>query len=215
MRTTKRNWTIEASAAAVILTASFANADVTVTQGASGTTYGTTLNFDEAGGPVGNGLADNLFAGIGLSSLASGDGNQRIGNFDAETGGWGMAGDTNSFTGFFGVFMTFDSDLTAFSGQVWDPSGPPSPMGGGGIVVAFDNGAEVANFSFGPAWGGFGDSWIDISTSGGMVFDEVRIVTFGFNPTTYVDNLSWNAVPSPSGVALLGLGGLFGARRRR
>jgi uncharacterized protein (TIGR03382 family) len=201
---------------ALTVIAGSAAADITVTQtAAQGATYSTTLNFDEAGGPTGNGLADNLFAGIGLASLASGDGNQRIGDFDAETGSWGLGGGTNSFTGNFGVFMTFDTDMTNFSAQVWDPSGPPDLFGGGLLVVAFDNGTEVANAMITPAWGGVGDSWIDLTGNDGVVFDEVRLVGFGFDPTTYVDNLSWNAVPTPSSMALLGLGGLVATRRRR
>ena len=121
----------------------------------------------------------------------------------------------NSFEGAFGVFMTFDSDLTAFSAQAWDSSGPPSPFGGGAGIFLLNDGVEVGSLIFEPAWGGIGDTWLDVSTTGGMVFDEVRILGFGFPATTYVDNLSWNAVPAPSTAALLGLGGLLGARRRR
>jgi uncharacterized protein (TIGR03382 family) len=207
-----------ASMLALTIIAGSAAADITVTQtAAQGATYSTTLNFDEPGGPTGNGLADNLFAGIGLASLASGDGFQRIGNFDAETGSWGLGGGTNSFTGNFGVFMTFDSDITNFSAQVWDPSGPGSFLGGGMTTFAFNDGVEVGSFysDAGPAWGGVGDEWWNISATNGMVFDEVRILGFGFTPTTYIDNISWNAVPTPSSMALLGLGGLVITRRRR
>lgn len=213
MRSNTRNWTVEAGVLTAALIAGSALATVTVTQDSSGTTYGTTLNFDEMGGPTGPGIANNAWAGIGLADMAAGDGNNFVGDNATLFGPW--IGSGNSFFGNFGVFMTFDSDLTAFSGQVWDPSGPPSPFGGGGLVAVFNDGAEVANFGFEPAWGGFGDTWIDISTSGGMVFDEVRILGFGFDPTTFVDNLSWNAVPAPSSAAILALGGFVGARRRR
>ena len=47
------------------------------------------------------------------------------------------------------------------------------------------------------------------------VFDEVRILGFGFTPTTYVDNLSWTKVPSPASAAILGCGALMAGRRRR
>jgi hypothetical protein len=109
--------------------------------------------------------------------------------------------------------MTFGDDLTNFSGQVWDPSGAP-PFGGAGIFV-YNDGAEIANLFIEPAWGGIGDSWIDVSATDGMVFDEIRIVGFGFDPSTFVDNLSWNAVPTPSGLAVLGLGGIVMSRGRR
>ena len=48
--------------------------------------------------------------------------------------------------------MTFDSDLSDF-GRV-DPSGPPSPIGGGLGVFVFDDGVEVTNMFGEPAWGG-------------------------------------------------------------
>jgi hypothetical protein len=214
MKNTKRNWTIEtAAAAALIMAASAASADITVTQSSSGTTYGTTLNFDEAGGPTGPGIANNAWAGVGLADMAAGDGNNFVGDNATLFGPW--IGTGNSFFGNFGIFMTFDSDLTNFSGQFWDPSGPPSPMGGGLAVFVFNDGTEVANSFVTPSWAGVGDEWIDISASGGMVFDEIRVLGFGFDPTTFADNLSWNAVPAPSGLALLGLAGIGATRRRR
>ncbi|MFK7759458.1 MAG: hypothetical protein AB8C13_05880 [Phycisphaerales bacterium] len=185
-------------------------ASITVTQGSSGTTYGTTLNFDEAGGPTGAGIANNAWAGIGLADMAAGDSNNVVDDFIQP---W--IGTDNAFFGNFGVFMTFDSDLTDFSGQVWDPSGPASPFGGGVGIFVFDDGVEVTNLFIEPSWGGFGDQWINISADSGMVFDEIRILGFGFDPTTYVDNLSWNAVPAPSGLAALGMVGLAATRRRR
>ncbi|MBO6512642.1 MAG: hypothetical protein JJ974_01585 [Phycisphaerales bacterium] len=183
---------------------------VTVSQGSSGTTYGTTLNFDEVSGPTGPGIANNAWAGIGLADMSSGDGNNVVDDFVEP---W--IGTDNAFFGNFGVFMTFDSDLTNFSAQVWDPSGPPGPIGGGVGIFVFNDGAEVANSFITASWGGVGDEWIDVSADGGMVFDEIRIVGFGFSPTTYVDNLSWNAVPAPSGLAALGMIGLATTRRRR
>ncbi len=197
------------------LLAGSAHASISVTQGASGTTYTTTLNFDEAGGPVGDGLASDAFSSYGLASLESGDGNARVGNFDASTGGWGLGGNSNSFTGNFGVFMTFDSDLTSLSFQAWDPSGPPSPFGGGLQVFIFNDGAQIESHAANPAWGGIGDTWFDISADAGMVFDEVRVLGFGFDPTTYVDDISWNAVPTPGALATLGLSGVLCVRRRR
>ena len=89
-------------------------------------------------------------------------------------------------------------------------------FGVGLSVFVFDNGGLVASSSFTPAWGGVGDEWFDITTDGGSVFDEVRILGFGFDPTTFVDNLSWNAVPEPGSLLLL-IGGMSITllRRRR
>jgi PEP-CTERM motif-containing protein len=190
-----------------------ATADITIAHGSSAGTYATTLNFDEAGGPTGF-VTTDAFASYGITSLQAGDGVPQVGDFDTPNGGWGL-GTGNSFFGNFGVFINFDSDLTEFSTQVWDPSGPPSLFGGGLGVFVFNDGVEIANnFDITPAWGGVGDTWLDITTSGGMVFDEVRILGFGFDPRTYVDNMSWNAVPAPGSFGLLGLG-LLGIRRRR
>jgi hypothetical protein len=123
-------------------------------------------------------------------------------------------GDANSFYGNFGVFMTFESDLSAMSLEVWDPSGPPSPFGGGLYVYLFDDGVQVGFSEHTPAWGGIGDTWYDILADGGDVFDEVRILGFGFNPTTYADNMSWDVVPGPGCLALLAVAGLVTRRRR-
>lgn len=207
-----KSWTIEAAITIALLGAgTVANADITVLQGASGTTYGTTLNFDEVGGPTGA-TAANAWAGIGLADMQAGD----SAPFVSDASGifpWINSG--NSFYGNFGVFMTFDSDLTNFSGQFWDPSGDPSPFGGGMGIFVFNDGNQVADLFVTPAWGGLGDTWIDVSATDGMVFDEIRVLGFGFGPTTYADNLSWNAVPTPGALGMLAIAGVASTRRRR
>ncbi|MCA9305002.1 MAG: hypothetical protein R3B46_14430 [Phycisphaerales bacterium] len=200
------------AAAATIAPAAMASYNTALTAAAA-PTYSTTLNFDEVGGPTGV-VAPNSWAGIGLADMQAGDGTPFVGDNDTPNGGWGL-GTGNSFLGAFGVFMTFSTDLDALSLQVWDPSGAPSPFGGGAVAFTFNDGVEVANFAFEPAWGGIGDTWLNITADGGMVFDEVRILGFGFFPTTVVDNLSWNAVPTPASATLLGMAGLASARRRR
>lgn len=206
------NRKIEAAIAIALLGASAAaNADITIIQSASGTSYGTTLVFDEIGGPTGV-VAPDAWAGIGVAEMQAGDSVPFVGDASG-THPW--INDGNSFLGNFGVFMTFDSDITNFSGQFWDPSGSPGPFGGGMGVFVYNDGVEVANNFVTPAWGGLGDTWFDISVTDGMVFDEIRVLGFGFGPTTYADNLSWNAVPTPSGLALLTIAGVASTRRRR
>ncbi|MGP1346549.1 MAG: hypothetical protein ACTS3F_07775 [Phycisphaerales bacterium] len=192
-------------------------ASYTITQGTSAPSYATTLNFDEPGGPTGL-VATDAWASLGLAEMQAGDSAPFVGDFSAATP-W--VNDGNAFYGNFGVFMTFSTDLTALSLQVWDPSGPPSFFGGGLNVILFNDGAEVWDLFVQtgdiatPAWGGLGDEWFDITATDGMVFDEVRILGFSFSPTTYADNISWTAVPAPANAALFVLAGLGAARRRR
>ncbi len=186
-----------------------------ITQGVTAPTYtGFTLNFDEPGGPTGL-VSTTAWLGSHGITIDAGDGAPQVDNWDiVHAAGWGL-GDNNSFFGNFGVFMTFDNDLSEMSIEIWDPSGPPGPIGGGLLVVLFDDGIEVSSAVVTPAWGGLGESWFDLTTDGGDVFDEVRILGFGFTPTTYADNLSWNVVPAPGSLALLALAGLVGRRRNR
>lgn len=185
--------------------------------GSSAPTYGTTLTFDEPGGPTGA-TATNAFAGShGVSYLDAGDGAPYVSDVTG-TPGYGWCGTGNSLTAVYGVFMQFDSNITEFSAQFWDPSGPPSFFGGGAVAFLFDNGVQVgdlAGYSFTPAWGGVGDEWVHVTTDGGSVFDEIRILGFGFFPESHMDNASWNAVPAPGAAALLCVAGLGGTRRRR
>lgn len=204
-------------AAACAATASPALAGYTVTSSdAPAPTYSTTLNFDEGGVPVGTAIGSDAFASFGVSSLAAGDGFNRIENFSS-TPGFGWLPDSNAFIGGFGVFMNFENDITEFSAQVWDNSGPATLFGGGMFLVLLNDGVEVSfNLIENPAFGGVGDSWFNITTDGGDVFDEIRFVGAGFaGPLTIMGEASWNAVPAPSAFALLGLGGLVATRRRR
>jgi hypothetical protein len=123
--------------------------------------------------------------------------------------GFGWLPDSNAFIGGFGVFMNFENDITEMSAQVWDNSGPATLFGGGMFLVLLNDGVEVSfNLIENPAFGGVGDSWFNITTDGGDVFDEVRFVGAGFaGPLTIMGQASWNAVPAPGAAALLGLGG--------
>ncbi len=211
----KRQTTAIAAMSIAAIVGSPALGGYTITQGASAPTYiDFVLNFDEPGGPTGLVSPTAWLASHGLT-ISAGDGAGQVDAWDiVHNAGWGL-GDNNSFFGNFGVFMTFDIDLIAMSIELWDPSGPPGPFGGGLSVFLFNDGVQVSSASVTPAWGGFGDSWFDLTTDGGDVFDEVRILGFGNDPTTYADNLSWNAVPGPGSLALLAVAGLVGRRRNR
>ena len=189
-----------------------AMASITITQsGVAAPTYTTTLNFDEPGGPTGNDVPANAWAAShNITSVVSGAGANSVNDNSASTGQG-----TNSYWGPFGVFINFGQDLTAMSLQAWDNSGSPTPFGGGAAMVALNDGLEVGFLFVTPAFGGVGQSWYDITTTGGSVFDEVRFLGFGFAPNSYVDNLSWNAVPEPTSLSLLALGAIGVLARRR
>ena len=211
-----KNWTKAGLILGVAgLSGSAALGAVTIAQQSTAPTYSTTLNFDEAGGPTGLNVPANSWSGIGLSSITSGEGSNAVTQVNTNPG-FDWLGDGNVFYGPFGVFMQFGEDLTEFSAQYWDSSGPAVGFGGGAAVVALNDGVELG-FAFltNPAFGGVGDTWIHITTDGGMVFDEVRFVGFGFFPEAYVDNLSWNAVPAPASVMVAGLALAAAGRRRR
>ncbi len=197
---------------------SSAFAGYTITQqNAPAPTYSNTLNFDEPGAPTGV-LPGNTWAPVGITELVSGTGDPFVGDVSG-TFPWINSG--NALAGPFGVFITFENAITEMSLQVWDASGEPTFFGGGLTIVLLNDGVEVWDIGTQngtiatPAWGGLGDSWFDITTTDDMVFDEVRILGFGFNPETFVDNLSWNAIPTPGTVGLLSLAAFAGARRRR
>jgi hypothetical protein len=198
---------------AIGVLAAQAPASITITQGASAPTYsGHHLNFDEPGTPTGVVSPDTWAVSHGITELQAGDGVPVVDNFTADLP-W--VGSGNSFFGNFGVFMSFSQGVTEMSFQAWDPSGPPSPFGGGFAVLIVDADENIlASYSGEPAWGGIGDSWINITADGGDTFDDVRVLGFGFFPTTYVDDLSWNTIPEPTSAALLALGALAVVRRR-
>lgn len=180
-------------------------------------TYSNTLNFDEVGGPTGN-VATNAFAGIGVSFFDSAEGTTNIGD---NSGTYGFLPAANNNTAYlpFGLIMQFDQDVTELSFQGWDNAGPPNPISGGAYVVLYKDGDHnnpVGFGSFTGAWDGLGNTWYNITTSDGTVFDEVSFYgnAFGF-PVSIVDNFSWNSVPEPSCLALLAMTGVGVLTRRR
>jgi hypothetical protein len=174
-------------------------------------TYATTLNFDEVGGPTGS-VAPNAYSAIGITSIQGGSADLQVA---PGTAFFPWAPSSNVGYGNFGIHIQFANDVTSFSAQVWDNGGNVSPFGGL-YFNFFNNGVAVGSAGFNGPFGGIGNTWFNFTTTAGTVFDEVSFGgnAFGF-PETMVDNMSWNAVPAPGCLALLGLAGFTGLGRRR
>lgn len=131
------------------------------------------------------------------------------------TDGNGHAGWTN--TGVPGLeqfdltTITWDTDLVELQLGVtgWDGADPFNAD----WIDVFNDGNFIGSFgALGQGTGGFDMINLDAS---GAPFDEIRIAWFGTDGFGYTHYLNWNAIPAPSSLALLGLGGLATARRRR
>ncbi|MFB3431606.1 MAG: hypothetical protein ABL309_11845 [Phycisphaerales bacterium] len=168
-----------------------------IQQNAPSPTYGTTLNFDEPGGPTGNPPGD-AWASLGLATLTAGVGPAFVGEIASLEC---LLGDNKCLGSGF-IFMVFDRGVTEMSVQVWDSSGQGDlPL----FIELYNNGVPVWSYydqhgeHAQAAWECEqpGDSWFNITATDGMVFDW--IVIGSTLPTNYavVDNISWNLVPDP------------------
>lgn len=193
------------------------HAAFTITQqAAAAPTYSIALNFDEPATPTGLVPSNYWSSSHGITIIDGVNGPNTIINDVSGTYPWINSGNAN--VGNFGVNMTFDSPIASMSFQAWDPSGPPSFFGNGLTIILMDINENVLDFQqFTGAWGGIGDTWIDITTSGGDSFEKVIAFNNSFDPLTIVDNLSWTKapVPAPGAFALLGAAGMIIRRRRR
>lgn len=184
-------------------------------QAAPAPTYSTTLTFDEPGTPTGLVSSDYWQASHGVTITDGVNPNATV-IADFSSSGTPWIGTGNAMEGNFGIFMTFDNDVSAMSFQAWDPSGEPDFFGNGLTVVVTDAADNILAFEqFTGAWGGIGDTWINITTTGGDSFSKATIFNNSFTPFSYIDNVSFNTVPAPGALALLGIAGTTVRRRRR
>lgn len=198
--------------AATALVAGAASAAVSITNPATGTTYSTVLNLDAPGTPTGL-VPSNTWSSLGVTITDGVNGpNTVVGNFSNL---YPWLPNQNTIAGAFGNFISFDSVITNFSCQLW---APPSggPFGGGAVISALDaNGNFIDGVSITAAWGGLGNTWINIDATAGDGIRGLYIDSGSWiGEEAFITNLSWNAVPAPGALALLGLG-LAGSRRRR
>lgn len=149
-------------------------------------------------------LNDDAFDAGGVTEINP-DGTA-FGNLD------GTAFLDNTTGGAPGEVLTFTfngNDVFGFGGDFF------SPYSGSGIMLAIQMGDITLPLD--QLGDGFGQGFIGVVFTGGPV-SEVRLVRDGSNGTFQelysLDNVSY-AVPAPGTMALLGLGGLAAARRRR
>jgi len=195
------------AASACTAIAGQALAAVTATQGASAPTFSEAITFDEAGTPTGL-VPSNYWASQGITITDGSNPSVPVGNVN---GMFPWVDNSNVADGSsFGLFLTFAPNATEVSFQLWSSAGAPGPFGG---LYIYANDQFVNSFT--PAWGGTGDTWYTVSTTDGSEITSLAIIGGGiFPPAVFMDNLSWNQIPAPGALALLGLA-LAGTRRRR
>lgn len=188
--------------------AAVSQAAITITQSTSAPTYANVITFDEVGGPTGT-VPGNSWVSMGVTEIAAG-----VGPNDGFVGNPPGFDTGNAYSGFFGVFITFPQPITSLSIQWRDDSPAASPFGGGAAIVAKDAmGNELQSlFLSNPST--TTSTWFNIVSTDGSSFSQLACLGFGNFPNSTIDNLSW-AIPAPGTAALLGLGGLCAARRRR
>ena len=186
--------------------ASISNAQIVSWSSMQPPTYSNVVDFDgDTPGPI------TAYSAPGVDIVFD-SGSGDIG--DPGVAPWGTDNALNTSGG---INFQFDTDVDSFLVQYLDQSGPLGPFSGGFGVILFDDGIPVDVIGGNASTGdGLGNQWLNV-TANGTAFDEVRFATNGPTPATdlSVDNLSWNVVPEPTSLALLGLGGLLLATRRR
>lgn len=222
MKSTQAALAVTATSLA-LASASSAQAGITITQSAAAApTYSNSVMFTS---PAGFNLPTNTWAAEGLSSVVGYDtGSCNVLNLFAVEDGDGnqiypWAPDSNVLYSPWGIEITFAQAVSSVSFQAWGNGGEPGFFGGA-YVNLYDGdytpGSEVGSGAFTAAWGGVGDTWFNITTTDGSQFDRLVFSNNAMGlPEQFISQISWTNVPGPGSLALIGLAGLVGGRRRR
>jgi uncharacterized protein (TIGR03382 family) len=203
-----------------VSTPAFAGYVVTQTLAAPTQYTEKTANFDEAFAFVGAQNPYTSYSSINGLTVEGLNGGCATGNWNAlhnMNGGFGSLG--NSIYGGLGISLKFNKDIDALSFQGWADGS--SGFQAGMSVFIKNDGVQVGNafFASSVAFGSNANlekSWYNVTGTDGAYFDEIVFYNAAFNSfTTYADNLSWENIPAPGAMALLGLAGAVARRRRR
>jgi MYXO-CTERM domain-containing protein len=209
---------VAASAATSLLVGTSAHAAYAIVQtAAQAPTYSTVLDLNAAGSPTGTVSSTFWTATLGVTVHTGQGGSTVTVNDFSGTYPWVNSG--NQFLGNFGLNLDFATPISSLSFQAWDSNGAPGPIGGGFFVSlttgALGGGTQLAGQGFTGAWGGLGNTWYNITTTGGSTFQHVTIFNNGFDQFDYISHVSWQTAPAPGALTLLGFAGVVGVRRRR
>ncbi|MEM7680544.1 MAG: PEP-CTERM sorting domain-containing protein [Planctomycetota bacterium] len=212
--------------AAAVLASAPAFGAVTVF-GPTGPTDGTEADFDAATSTTAVDLAGGPAAGTTLEVVGgiddTGGGTPAIAPIAFDDFTLDITGNNNTFDDSFvstatelglGLFsgehesavLSFPTPLTAFAATF------ESPASSNGLEVTID-GVEVDTFPLFLAGGGQGQQFLGFISD--TPFSTVTITSSFGGETFFLDNIEVEVVPEPASLALLGLGGLMAARRRR
>ncbi len=106
--------------------------------------------------------------------------------------------------------MSFDITVTGTVNLNWyleDNNGPLNLIQAGALVPVTGTGTQTLNFSTATIDPGF-----DLSAVTGMT---IQFIAVSSSASTTVSNFTYTLVPTPGAAAVLGLGGVLAARRRR
>lgn len=170
-----------------------------------------TITFEELGDGV---AVSSQYSALGILFSTTGGGSASTSSYSAYFGTKAVCNATAGGAGAdrkLSIFMDFSTPIDLFEFDYHTAGDPgadfPYRMYSGGGLVASGFLTESA---------GGGGSWTRDKILSGVTFDRLEIDSGGGSGWLYaLDNIDFHQVPAPGNLALLGVGALAAARRRR